>query len=76
MHTSPRPSAAVDPTADPVDRVAAALSAHNIEAVVVATAAGARERVLSLVPEGAEVHWAKSRTLEGLGLPEVFLTGR
>jgi hypothetical protein len=51
-----------------IDAVAAALDRNNIEAVVVDTADEARERVLAMIPEGAEVHWAKSKTLEDLGL--------
>jgi Uncharacterised ACR, YkgG family COG1556. len=56
-----------------IDAVAAALTANNIEAIVVDTGAEARERVLALVPEGAEVHWAKSKTLDDLGLSATFL---
>jgi hypothetical protein len=51
-----------------IDAVAAALDRNNIEAIVVDTADEARERVLAMIPEGAEVHWAKSKTLEDLGL--------
>jgi hypothetical protein len=53
--------------------VAAALHHAHIEAIVVDTAAEARERVLAMVPEGSEVHWAKSKTLEDMDLPEIFL---
>jgi len=56
-----------------IDKVVAALTAHNIEAIVVATGEEARRRVLELVPEGAEVNWAKSKTLEDLGLDREFL---
>lgn len=56
-----------------IDRVVAALTANHIEAVVVAGAEEARRRVLELVPEGAEVNWAKSKTLEDLGLDKEFL---
>jgi LUD domain len=56
-----------------IQAVAAALGHNHIEAVVVDTGAEARERVIGLVPAGSEVHWAKSRTLEELGLTEVFL---
>jgi hypothetical protein len=44
---------------DTLARVAAGLAARNIEAIVVDTAEEAREQALALVPEGAEVHWAK-----------------
>jgi hypothetical protein len=53
---------------DLVDEVAAALRANNIEAVVVATGAEAAGAVLGLIPEGAEVHSGKSKTLEDTGL--------
>jgi LUD domain len=56
-----------------VDAVAAALTTNNIEAIVVDTGEEARERVLALVPEGAEIHWAKSKTLDDLGLSDTFL---
>lgn len=58
---------------DDIAAVAAALGHNHIEAVVVDTAAEARALVLGLVPEGSEVHWAKSKTLEDLGLTELFL---
>ena len=56
-----------------IDAVAAALTTNNIEAIVVDTGDDARERVLELVPEGAEVHWAKSKTIDDLGLSATFL---
>jgi hypothetical protein len=51
-----------------IEHVAAALEGHNIEAIVVATGAEARERVLAMLPDGAEVHWGLSRTLDDIGL--------
>jgi hypothetical protein len=60
-----------------VDTVAAALAAHNIEAIVVDTAADARQAVLDRLTDGAEVHWGKSKTLEDLGLvKELTESGR
>ncbi|MGH2407417.1 MAG: LUD domain-containing protein [Candidatus Limnocylindrales bacterium] len=57
--------------------MAAALRAHNIEAIVVDTAAEARDVVLGLIPDGAEVHSGKSKTLEDLGLSsELVESGR
>jgi hypothetical protein len=56
-----------------IDAVAAALTANNIEAIVVDNGEEARERVLALVPEGAEVHWSTSKTLDDLGLSATFL---
>ncbi|HXX61618.1 MAG TPA: LUD domain-containing protein [Candidatus Sulfotelmatobacter sp.] len=67
----PRPVRAASEAA--IQEVAAALGHNHIEAIVVDTAAQARELVLALVPEGSEVHWAKSKTLEDLGLPEILL---
>lgn len=70
------PFTAAAPT-ERIDRVAEALGRHNIEAVVVGTGAEARERVLGMLPEGAEVHWGTSRTLEEIGLtPELLAEGR
>jgi hypothetical protein len=54
--------------ADRIERVAAALRSHNIEAPVVETGAQARDVVLGLIPDGAEVHSGKSKTLEDIGL--------
>jgi hypothetical protein len=60
-----------------VDLVAEALGRHNIQAIVVGTGAEARERVLGMLPQGAEVHWGTSRTLEEIGLtPELLAEGR
>lgn len=62
---------------DRVERVAEALRAHNIEAIVVDTGAEARDAVLGLIPEGAEVHSGKSKTLEDVGLfHELMESGR
>jgi L-lactate utilization protein LutC len=62
---------------DPLEQVATALRAHNIEAIVVASGADARRVVLEMVPEGAEVHSGKSRTLEQIGLyNDLFESGR
>src|SRR6476646_965003 len=62
---------------DLVERVAAVLRSHNIEAIVVDTADQARETVLGIVPDRAEVHSGKSRTLEEVGLyRELMESGR
>jgi hypothetical protein len=53
---------------DPVERVAAALRSHNFEAIVVDSGEDARSAVLSMIPEGAEVHSGKSKTIEEIGL--------
>ena len=60
-----------------IARVAEVLERHNIEAVVVDTGAEARSRILAMIPDGAEVHWGKSRTLDEIGLtPELLTSGR
>jgi hypothetical protein len=58
------------PSSDSVEQVAVALRSHNIEAIIVDTGDAAREAVLGMIPDGAEVHWGKSRTLEDIGLVE------
>ena len=45
-----------------------ALLANNIQTIVVETGVQARDAVLRLLPEGAEVHTGSSRTLEQIGL--------
>lgn len=68
--TSPAPEATIQ-------RVAAALRANNIDARVVDTPEEARRLVLELVPEGAEVHSGRSKTLEDVGLyRDLFESGR
>jgi L-lactate utilization protein LutC len=60
-----------------LERVAETLRAHKIDALVVGTGAEAREVVLGLIPDGAEVHSGKSRTLEDIGLyAELAESGR
>jgi LUD domain len=60
-----------------IQKVATALRANNIDAHVVETGEEAKRLVLELVPEGAEVHSAKSKTLQDLSLfKELFESGR
>jgi L-lactate utilization protein LutC len=51
-----------------LERVAEKLRSHNIEVIVVDTGEEAREVVLAMIPEEAEVHSGKSKTLEDIGL--------
>ncbi|MFI5225128.1 MAG: LUD domain-containing protein [Candidatus Limnocylindrales bacterium] len=63
--------------ADPIELVAEVLRSHNIEAIVVATATDARVAVMAMIPEAAEVHTGKSKTLEDVGLyAELVESGR
>ncbi len=60
-----------------IESVAAAIRANNIDARVVETGDEARRVVLELIPEGAEVHSGKSKTLSDVGLyQELFESGR
>ncbi len=60
-----------------VDRVADTLRSHKIEAIVVDSGEEARKVVLGMIPEGAEVHSGKSKTLEDIGLyKEIVESGR
>jgi hypothetical protein len=62
---------------DPIEIVASALRQHQIEAIIVDTGAQARDAVLAMIPEGAEVHSGKSHTLEQIGLyQELAESGR
>jgi hypothetical protein len=53
-----------------LERVAEALAANGFKAQVAATTAEARELVLELIPEGAEVHGGLSETLKALGVSQ------
>lgn len=51
-----------------IEKVAAALTANNIEAIVVQDGDEAKRLVLERIPVGAEIHTAKSKTIEDTGL--------
>src|SRR5450759_3791851 len=55
-----------------VDRAAQALCDHGFDARVVDSGAEAREMVLSLIPEGAEVGTGASLTLDQIGVTEAL----
>jgi hypothetical protein len=59
--------AAIAPVAR-IERTVAALIANGFDAAIAATGAEARQRVLELLPEGAEVFNATSQTLQAIGL--------
>jgi hypothetical protein len=54
------------------NRAAEALVSHGMDVRIVADAAGARELLLSLVPEGVEVGQGASATLDEIGVTEVI----
>ena len=51
-----------------IQRAAAALRAHNIEAIVVDAGADAKRETLARIPDGAEVHSGSSKTLQQIGI--------
>jgi hypothetical protein len=55
-----------------IERTAEALRRRGFDARIADDAAGAREIVLSLVPEGAEVNQGASVTLQQLGVTDAF----
>ncbi|MGD0247586.1 MAG: LUD domain-containing protein [Candidatus Limnocylindrales bacterium] len=55
-----------------IERAADALHAHGFDARVVPDGVAARELVLSLIPEGAEVGEGASLTLDGVGVTEII----
>jgi L-lactate utilization protein LutB len=63
-----RPTLSFRSSDERIERVAQTLQANDIEAIVVDPGAEARYLILELVPEGAEVHTAQSKTLEDIGL--------
>jgi hypothetical protein len=58
-----------------IERVAEAIRAHNIEAIVVDTGVEAHDAIVAMIPEGAEVHSGKSKTLEDIGIHAELLDG-
>jgi hypothetical protein len=71
----PDPTTTAGIETDPglLDRVAERMRSQGIEAIVVDTAAAARDAVLARVPDGSEVHSGKSKTIEDLGLFDLFM---
>ena len=57
-----------------VDRAAAGLRAHGFDARIVPDGDAARELLISLVPDGAEVGEGASATLDQIGVTEIIET--
>ena len=70
---TPDPAFSRPADAATLHRVAAALTSRGIEAEVVPDGAAARARVHELIPDGAHVYNATSRTLETIGLAQDIL---
>lgn len=66
----PNPEFARHAGRDRLERAAEALKARGFNVQVVGSAADARQIVLDLLPEGAEVHGGLSETLKSLGVSE------
>jgi hypothetical protein len=70
-------SPATATTIERLERVASILRSHNIETTIVDTPDEARAAVLAMIPDGAQVHSGKSKTLEDVGLySELVESGR
>jgi hypothetical protein len=66
-------SKAPEPT---LQMVASALRANHVNVQIVDTGEEARRLVLEMIPEGAEVHSSKSKTLQDIGLWQDLESGR
>jgi hypothetical protein len=55
-----------------LDALAARLRERNFEALIADDAAAAKDAVLARIPDGAEVHSGKSKTLEDIGVTEAL----
>jgi hypothetical protein len=60
--------------AETIERAAEALRAHNFDAYIVEDGDAARDLVMSLIPEGAEVGQGASLTLEQIGVTAAIET--
>jgi L-lactate utilization protein LutC len=60
-------------TSDQLEALAARLRERNFEVVIVQNGEEARTEVLKRIPEGAQVHSGKSKTLEDAGLFKAFM---
>ncbi len=58
---------------DELDALAERLRERNFEALVVETAAEARQAVLDRIPDGVTIHSGKSKTLDDLGISQVLM---
>jgi hypothetical protein len=76
-HGTPNSDFAELASDDQIATTLEALNANHIQTVVIDTAEEARQYVLGLLPEGAEVHTGASRSLDQIGLTaEIEESGR
>jgi LUD domain len=74
---APNPVYACPASVEQIERTAQALEANGIHAIVAEDGEAARQAVLDLLPAGAEVYTARSKTLELLGLEtDINTSGR
>jgi len=73
--SAPTPDFTTAAAEETLQKVAAALTANNIEAIVVDDGEEARDRILAMVPAGSEVHAGKSKTLQDIGVWDVLAGG-
>ncbi len=66
----PNPDFTILATQERIDKTITALKQNGIDASFVPTAKNAKDKVLSLVPKGAEVFTMTSRTLEAIGVAQ------
>jgi len=70
--TQTREDFAIPVSEEAIQRVAQRIRERNIEVIVVDNGDQARELVLERLPEGAEVHSAKSQTLKDAGIFDII----
>jgi hypothetical protein len=76
-HSTPKSDFGVLASDEQIATTLEALNANHIQTVVVESAEEARQYVLGLLPDGAEVHTGASRTLDQIGLiAEIEESGR
>lgn len=60
------------PSDDVIEKTAKALTENGFEAQVVNSSEEAKDKVLELIPEGAELMTMTSRTLDSIGVTKIF----
>jgi LUD domain len=74
MTSRPTDIAATAATDARLGALVARLRERNYGVVLVDDGVAAREAVLAMIPEGSQVHWGKSKTLEDIGVIEALQT--
>jgi acyl-CoA hydrolase len=74
MTSRPVDTVAIAATDAQLQALAARLRERNYDVAPVDDGVAAREAVLAMIPQGSQVHWGKSKTLEDIGVIEALLT--